>query len=37
MRFREKSLAQMAARIGELGLSERPVCHTGAILVVVHQ
>jgi hypothetical protein len=36
MRFREKSLAQMAARIGELGLSECPVCHTGAILVARH-
>jgi hypothetical protein len=36
MRFREKSLEQMAARIGELGLSECPVCHTGAILVARH-
>jgi hypothetical protein len=33
MRFRKKALDQMGARIVEMGLSECPVCHTGAILI----
>lgn len=33
MRFRKKSLEQMAEKIVQLGLNECPVCHTGAILV----
>lgn len=33
MRFRKRVTEAMAARIVELGLSECPVCHTGAILI----